>query len=132
MNKLYSDDWMTIIQADENHLRLVVRGEEDDYQASMLYNKRELSKIATVFLKFIGHHLTYSSAASLPERVSLSPPKSAKPLQNPAKPLQNPAKPLQNPAKPLQNPAKPLQNPADELIRNLTEVMKMIKQAQRG
>ena len=111
MNKLYSDDWMTISQADENHLRLVVRGEEDDYQASMLYNKRELSKIATVFLKFIGHHLTYSSAASLPERVSLPPPKSAKPLQN---------------------PAKPLQNPADELIRNLTEVMKMIKQAQRG
>ena len=111
MNKLYSDDWMTIIQADENHLRLVVRGEEDDYQASMLYNKRELSKIATVFLKFIGHHLTYSSAASLPEKVSLPPPKSAKPLQN---------------------PAKPLQNPADELIRNLTEVMKMIKQAQRG
>ena len=112
MNKLYSDDWMTISQADENHLRLVVRGEEDDYQASMLYNKRELSKVATVFLKFIGHHhLTHSSAASLPERVSLPPPKSPKPLQN---------------------PAKPLQNPADELIRNLTEVMKMIKQAQRG
>ena len=111
MNKLYSDDWMTISQADENHLRLVVRGEEDDYQASMLYNKRELSKVATVFLKFIGHHhLTHSSAASLPETVSL-PAKSAKPLQN---------------------PAKPLQNPADELIRNLTEVMKMIKQAQRG
>src|SRR5437016_5614602 len=119
MNKLYSDDWMTISQADENHLRLVVRGEEDDYQASMLYNKRELSKVATVFLKFIGHHhLTHSSAASLPERVSLPPPKSPKPLQNPAKPLQN--------------PANPLQNPADELIRNLTEVMKMIKQAQRG